>query len=307
MGTTICVKVINRPARRVKDSKRLHAALSHYHARSDHGRGFTVPRPYACFPKMGAVIMEWVEGKTFADLLKTGQFCTRKRHEDIRKAAGWLRWFHDQSGTLLGNTSATDQLDGIVKVFEEHRDLGKAAMTGDPALQRHMALAARHAQVLDAVDIDVATLHGDFKPTNLIFSANGRVVGIDFFGVRSGPVTRDIFRFLTDLDFYRNLLRRSYALSPGSRSNDFEVFLSAYGGKVAEIPRAAFLYLYFLAVLSALVHQRKKFTPAVGVRLRIAVFRSIARQLAGAITPDAGSSPEQRGSFPWLRIPRIRE
>lgn len=303
MGVTICVKIINRPSRRSIDSKRLYAALRHYHARSDRERGFTVPQPFGCLPKLGAIIMEWVEGKTFSELLKLEQFNTRRRHENIRKVAGWLRWFHSQSEMECEEMVAGSQLEGIIQVFDEGVDLHKAAMAGDPALRRHMELAARHAGVLDGVMVESAILHGDFKPTNLLFSANGDVVGIDFLGVRRGPVTQDICRFLIDLDFYRNLVRHSYALSPRSRSNDFKAFLSAYGGKAGAVPRPAFLYLYFLAVLSALVHQRRKFKPGAGLRVRLAVFRSIARQLSRKIEPETAGKPATLSS--WFRNPRI--
>ncbi|RYD20363.1 MAG: hypothetical protein EOP88_15350 [Verrucomicrobiaceae bacterium] len=305
MGASICVKIINSPSRRGVDSKRLYAALRHYHDRSDRESGFTVPRPYGCLPKHGAIVMEWVEGRTFNDLLKQDQFNTRKRHENIRKVAGWLHWFHSQSDVECERLSAASQLDAIVEVFQESEGLDEAAMAGDPALLRHMSLAARHAGVLDGVEVETAILHGDFKPTNLLFSPNGDVVGIDFSGVRRGPVTQDICRFLIDLDFYRNLVRRSYALSPGSRSNDFKVFLSAYGGKAGAVPRPAFLYLYFLAVLSALVHQRRKFTPGASLWVRLTVFRSIARQLSGRIAPETRGSAAESGALSWFRNPRI--
>ncbi len=306
-GRTICVKIINRPARKVTDSQRLYAALKHYHARSDQQQGFTVPQPFGVLPDEGAVIMEWVEGKTFGELLKKEQFCTRKRHENIRKVAGWLRWFHLQSEIGRENMADGTQLKAIVHVFEEHPGSGlhKAASSHDPALRRYMAQAARHAWMLRGVEIESAILHGDFKPTNLLFSESGSVVGIDFLGVRRGPVTHDICRFLIDLDFYRNLVRRSYALSPGSRSNDFEAFLSAYGGKVGGISRPAFVYLYFLSILSALVHQRKKFKPGTRLRVRLAVFRSIARQLSGEVLEEGRDKKVKRERFAWLRSPRL--
>ncbi|RYD40503.1 MAG: hypothetical protein EOP85_14145, partial [Verrucomicrobiaceae bacterium] len=180
-GKTICLKIINRPARKVPDSKRLYAALAHYHARSDRDQGYTVPQPFGCFPDQGAVIMEWVEGKTFSQLLKKGQLSTRKRHENIRRVAGWLRWFHHQSE--MGSQDMGDgvQLATIVKVLEDHPGAGlhKAATSHDPLLRRCIAQAERHAWILRGVEIDSATLHGDFKPTNLVFSDSGAIVGID--------------------------------------------------------------------------------------------------------------------------------
>ncbi|RYD48062.1 MAG: aminoglycoside phosphotransferase family protein, partial [Verrucomicrobiaceae bacterium] len=301
----ICLKIITRPGRKSPDARQLHAALLHYHARSDHEQGFTVPRPYGCIPELGAVIMEWVEGKTFGELLKKEQFNTRKRHEDIRKVAGWLRWFHSQSDFQPASVADGKQLEVIIKVFEENSGLKPAATAHDPMLRRFIGIAGRHAAVLDEVEVDSAILHGDFKPTNLLFSGKGTVVGIDFLGVRRGPVIQDICRFLIDLDFYRNLVRRSYALSPGSRSNDFEAFLSAYGGQVGRISRPAFVYLYFLSVLSALVHQRKKFKPGARLKVRLAIFRSIANQLVGEILEESRDKQVKRVRFGWLRQPKL--
>lgn len=304
-GRSICVKIINKPSRKSRDSARLYAALGHYHARSDREKGYTVPEPYGCIPEHGAVIMEWVEGRTFSEILKKGQFSRRKRHENIRKVAGWLRWFHSQSEMGRENMTNGKQLGVIAQVFGEGRDLHKAATAHDPVLRRYLDQAAKHAGVLGGVEIDSAILHGDFKPTNLLFSRSGVVVGIDFLGVRRGPVTQDICRFLIDLDFYRNLLRRSYALSPGSRSNDFEAFLSGYGGQAGSIPRPAFVYLYFLAILSALVHQRKKFKRGAGLRVRLAVFRSIARQLSNKVSPENRSAVTKPGRIEWFCHPKI--
>lgn len=304
-GRSICVKIVNKPSRKPKDSARLYAALSHYHQRSDRDKGYTVPEPYGCIPELGAVIMEWVEGTTFSEILKKQQFSTRKRHQEIRKVAGWLRWFHSQSELGRENVAESRQLDSIVKVFKERRALDKAATAHDPVLRRHLKMAGKHAGVLRGIETDSAILHGDFKPTNLLFSSSGAVVGIDFQGTRRGPVTQDIFRFLIDLDFYRNLVRRSYALSPGSRSNDFEVFLSAYDGQAASISRPAFVHLYFLAVLSALVHQRKKFRPGARHRVRLAVFRRIARQLSEEISPDGARVAAQPRWMSWLFHPRV--
>ncbi|RYD32475.1 MAG: aminoglycoside phosphotransferase family protein [Verrucomicrobiaceae bacterium] len=302
---SICVKIINKPSRKPKDSSRLYAALSHYHSRSDREKGYTVPQPYGCIPELGVVIMEWVDGITFSEILKKQQFSNRKRHQEIQKVAGWLRWFHSRSELGSETVAESGQLESIIKVFKERRGLDKAAVSHDAVLGRQLKKALKHAGVLRGVEMDTAILHGDFKPTNLLFCESGAVVGIDFQGTRRGPVTQDICRFLIDLDFYRNLVRRSYALSPGSGTNDFEVFLSAYGGKAAGISRPAFVHLYFLAILSALVHQRKKFRPGARHRVRLAVFRSIARQLSQEISPEAAPAAVVPQSLSWLFHPRM--
>ena len=307
-GRSICVKVSKRESRGLEDSASLYAALCHYHAGADRENGFTVPEPYGWVPEHGAVIMEWVEGRTFSEMLKWDMFSTTRRHENIRKAARWLRWFHSQSELQRAKLANGWQLKTIVKVFNEAGDLNKAAMAHDPAIREYIEVASRSAGLLRGVGIDSAILHGDFKATNLIISSSG-VVGIDFLGRRRGPVSTDIFRFLSDLDFYRSLLGRSFAMRPASRPNDFEVFLSAYGGSVAGIGKPSFLYLYFLTVLSSIVHQRRKFKRGAEHMVRLAVVRGIARQLSLELSRGARRAVEKPGRVPWfgrLRLSALR-
>jgi aminoglycoside phosphotransferase (APT) family kinase protein len=304
-GRSICVKIVKRVSRGSQDAATLYAALRHYHAGSNWEIGYTVPEPYGCVPEHQAVIMEWVEGRTFGEILKMEQFSTRKRHANIRKAAGWLRWFHLQSEVRRASQANGRQLNGIRKVFEETADQNPAATVHDPELRCHLEVASRSAGALRDSEIDSAVLHGDFKPTNLIISHSGVVVGIDFMATKRGPVSHDICRFLSDLDFYRNLMGRSFALSPGSGSNDFDAFLSGYGGPAVGIARRAFVYQYFLTILSALVHQRKKFNRQAGHRIRLAVLRRIARQLSHEVS-SAGSKPlAEPVRMAWCSRPRI--
>ncbi|MES2923505.1 MAG: phosphotransferase [Verrucomicrobiota bacterium] len=285
---SICVKVVNGEA---QDAASLYQALSHYHARSDLGNGYTVPEPFGWVPEHGAVIMEWVEGQTLCAILKRKMFFTKRRHENIRKAAGWLRWFHSQSELEPGNFGKGKQLKSVIKVFEEARDLEKAATVHDPALEGYLELALKSKGVLRGVEMDRAILHRDFKPTNLLITSSGVVVGIDFLGRKKGPVTYDICRLLSELDFYQALRGRSLALSFGSKSNDFEVFLSAYGGRAGGIARPVFVYLYFLTIVSILAHQRRRFKSGAGNRIRLAFIRRFARQLSHEVSKWAGNPP----------------
>ena len=104
--------------------------------------------------------------------------------------------------------------------------------------------------------------------------------------MRRGPVSHDICRFLSDLDFYRILAGRPLALHATPGSNDFDTFLSAYGGRAGGISRPAFAYLYFVTILSALVHQRRKFRLSPGHLIRLAVLRRMARKLSHELTGD---------------------
>ncbi len=302
---SICVKIMKRVSRGSQDAASLHAALQHYHARSDHEKGCTVPEPYGCVLEHDAVIMEWVKGRTFGEILKKEQFSKKKRHDNIRKVAAWLRWFHEQSQVESGPVTQVRILKSIVRVFEEACDLNEAVAAHDPAIRRFLEVAANTNGAIHETEIDFAVLHGDFKATNLLIADSGAVVGIDFLGTKRGPVSHDICRFLSDLDFYRNLLGRSYASGSGPRINDFEVFISAYGGRTSLIAKPTFIYLYFLTILSALVHQRRKFKGGVKHLIRLSVLRSIAKQLSQELTKPADCAATNRKYQPWLSLSRL--
>ncbi len=306
-GKSICLKVVNGGTRALEESEKLHAALRHYHARSDRDKGYTVPEPYGWVPEHAAVIMEWVEGLTYGDMLKRELFSRKRRHENLRKVGGWLRWFHEQSPVESESLEKLGQLRGITKVFRKAGDVKKEAASHDPLLRRYLEVAGKSAGVLQGAEIDCAMLHGDFKPTNVLISPAGVVTGIDIADGRRGPVSHDICRFLSDVDFYRNLLGRRFALGPVPRSNDFEAFLSGYGGRAAEIGRRAFGYLYFLTILSVLVNQRKKFQGGTVAMIRLAIFRRIAKELSDEMSPPAGrmAAAGVPGWMRWRLLPPV--
>ena len=304
---TICIKIIHGGTRGSVNAGRLYDALRHYHPRSDRENGFTVPEPYGWIPEHAAVIMEWVEGRTFSETLKDDFLFTQRRHQNIRRAAGWLRWFHSQSPVEQGPLAGVRQIKGIARVFHQSDDLHPAATRHDPVLRAHLDLASSFSHGLRGTEVACADLHGDFKATNLLISRSGNVVGLDFLGGKRGPISHDICRFLCDLDFYRNWFGRSHALNPGARSNDFEAFHSAYGnGCAGGLAGQTFMQVYFLTILSALVHQRKKFRRGMIQRVRLVVLRSIARQLANKISPRprAVMQPTRLAwrNLPWIPI-----
>ncbi len=290
-GRSICVKMVHLKPNGTENSGSLFAALCHYHARSDHQAGFTVPQPFGWVPQHRAVIMEWVEGLNFNDILKRERWSARRRHEHIRKAAGWLRWFHGQSEMETSSLVKRIKLKSIVKTLNDHPEVDAAVKAHDPALREFLEVAKKASKQVVATEMDFVDLHGDFKLTNLLIASNGHIVGIDFKGEGRGAISHDICRFLSDLDFHHNVVGRSFALEETSPANDFTAFLSAYGGRMAKLGREPFLFLYFLTILRGLVHQRRKFTSGIGFRLRQAVMRRLAKKLSREVTRRLVKTP----------------
>lgn len=288
---SICVKMVHPRPNGTENSASLFAALCHYHARSDHQGGFTVPQPFGWVPQHRAVIMEWVEGLNFNDILKRERWSARRRHEHIRKAAGWLRWFHGQSEMETASLAKRIKLKGIVTTLDNHAEVPQAMKAHDPTLREFLEVARNAAKYVRATEMDFVDLHGDFKLTNLLISSSGQVVGIDFKGEGRGAISHDICRFLSDLDFHLNLVGRSFALEKSSPSNNFTVFLAAYGGRMTKLNREPFLFLYFLTILRGLVQQRRKFTGGIGFRLRQAVMRRLAKKLSREVARGLVKTP----------------
>lgn len=281
-GKSICVKIVHPKPSGSENSGKLFAALRHYHAKSDTRNGYTVAQPYGWVPEHRAVIMEWVDGRNFNEILKREWLSPRKRHDRIRKAAGWLRWFHTQSELEPATLAKQLKLKNIVTIFGQ--EVGSAAMAHDSELLGYLEIARNASKRVQTTPMDLVDLHGDFKPTNLLVASSGAVVGIDFKGDGRGAPVHDICRFLSDLDFHRNVVGRSFALEPRSEANDFEVFLNSYGGRMTELDRDVFTYLYFLTTLRGLVHQRKKFIPSALFRMRQAVVRRLAGKLSREVS-----------------------
>lgn len=286
---SVCIKIVHPKPNGAENSGSLFAALRHYHARSDHENGYTVPEPYGWIPEHRAVIMEWVDGRNFNQILKREWLTPRRRHDSVRKAAKWLRWFHSQSEVEPSTLAKRLKLKLIVTAFDE--PVSEAAKTHDPELRGYLEIAKKASKKVQTTAMDLVDLHGDFKPTNLLISNTGKVVGIDFKGDGRGAAIHDICRFLSDLDFHRNVVGRSFALDATSGSNDFEVFLNAYGGSMAELDRQVFTYLYFLTTLRGLVHQRKKFNPTAAFKVRQAVVRGLAGKLAQKVSHTLLAEP----------------
>lgn len=279
-GKSIVVKVFTHFQEKGKNSAQLHAALVRYHRGSDLTKGYTVPEPYGLIPDHAAVIMEWVEKPTFHKLLYRDMLSPARRHENIRRVAGWLRWFHSQSEV---STACVGDDQPIRRIMRKVRasGLAESGKWHDESLHRSLELAVKCSTLVRRLSIDHALCHHDFKPTNVLLD-DSHIVGIDFLAHRRDPVTLDICRFLIQLDLYRTLWRKSFALTRRTRGNDFDIFLSAYGGNAAGIGDDELLYLYFVSVLSrwsSLAIHWVNGRRTLSQRFHLFVTRIIARQL----------------------------
>jgi len=280
-GKSIVVKVFTSLQDKEKNSAQLHALLAHYHRGSDLVNGHTVPKPYGLIPGHAAVIMEWVEKPTFHKLLYRDMLFPKARHEKIKRVAGWLRWFHSQSEVAPSRLGDDPPIRRIVRKVRASK-LAESGKWHDESLFRCLDLAVKCSPIVRRLSIDHALCHQDFKPTNVLLD-DTHIVGIDFLTRRRDPVTLDICRFMIQLDLYRTLWKKSFALTRRTEGNDFDVFLNAYGGGASELGDDELLYLYFVSVLSrwsSLAIRWANGQRNLQQRFHLFVIRVIARQLS---------------------------
>ena len=206
----------------------------------------TVPEPVICVQEGNAMVMECVNAPSAAVLLMKGFLSREKRRDVIRKAATWLRWFHESSGVVVRPFEARSFVNPLQRTIERVQDMAARSTATDAWFARCVRSAGDVAGELEGVAMPHATAHGDFTPFNL-FIDGGRMVGFDFRANRRLAVSHDICRFLLYLDVYhiRPADRREVA-EYGCRLDDLEVFMDAYGMAGARLDADLWRRLQFM-------------------------------------------------------------
>ena len=149
--------------------------------------------------------MDWVDGPTVAKSLVRSGFA--EACLVAREAGAWLANLH------LGETRALAPLDADATLERLRTQINEnQAIAATPIVARALDLLEAAAPVAAARATRWATLHGDFKPQNLILSA-GQIVGFDFMLTVRDSGLVDAAHFLNHLDL---LLHGPVALCRGA-------------------------------------------------------------------------------------------
>ena len=68
----------------------------------------SVPEPVVFLQEENAMVMEFVDAPSAASLLIKGLHSREKRRDVVRKAACWLRWFHESSAVVSRTVRSED-------------------------------------------------------------------------------------------------------------------------------------------------------------------------------------------------------
>jgi aminoglycoside phosphotransferase (APT) family kinase protein len=178
----------------------------------EQGDGYRVPAPVALLPEVGALAMEYVEGRSLRQLLTfRGTRHPAPLVDGVARAGTFLRHLHDVAPAEAVRVDLRDEARTVVLLADELlRPLG-------------LDLPDRVRRVLHTVPAVQVTaqevaLHGDFGPGNIVLATDGSVVGLDVTLTDRGVREEDLARFLvmvsTSLVLAPDLVRPGGGLSP---------------------------------------------------------------------------------------------
>jgi hypothetical protein len=245
-----------------------------------------VPEPILLLPEANAMVMECVEAPSAGSLLMRGFHSVEIRREVVRKAARWLRWFHESKGVTSEPFEAASYTGPLAGSAEKIRQLAPERLAGDALLRKCIEAAGEFATSMDGLEFPHATAHGDFTPFNL-FIHGERMVGFDFRANRRLPVPHDICRFLLYLDIYRITPAGGGELSRyGCRRDDFEIFMAEYGTGREWLEDGIWLKLQFMEItrrITSLSLPRTRLRKRLLRFIEIAYLRRNARHILAAL------------------------
>ncbi len=168
-------------------------------SKASHTHG--VPKPLDYFPEAAALLMEMCEGPSLSQLLRWSRLRLNGARfeaacEKARACGEWLSLFH----RVTRREGRPEEIYRRVEA-EFQQELEACARLGlDPALTARVAKAFDEKRgVLFSGHDPVAAYHCDFGPHNVLFP-RGRVVVLDFEGMRAGIAYEDVGHFLGFVD-----------------------------------------------------------------------------------------------------------
>lgn len=247
---------------------------------------FAVPEPVLLLPEANAMVMEFVKAPSAGSLLMRGFHSVEIRRAVVRKAARWLKWFHESNGVERLPFDPASYTGPLGKTTDKITRLSPKALDRGSMLGNQIASATRFAEDLAGIVFPHATAHGDFTPFNL-FIQEDRTIGFDFRANRTLPVPHDICRFLLYLDIYRIMPATSGELRRyGCRQDDFEVFMEEYGADGEWLEQELWLKLQFMEItrrITSLTQSRARLRKRSLRFIEIAFLRRNAKHILASL------------------------
>lgn len=242
----VCIKYSKSGERSKKSLILEYNNLQKYSSAMADNKRYGVPKPIACLPDSGMLVLEWVNGKSVKFHLRQGFYKRKSRKSLIVESAHWLKGFHLAAGASSKTFSPSQLADKI----DNYALLNRISFQACKITALKVAEVFRRETEKVPVSQEVySSVHGDFTPGNIIYS-DGKMLGIDTTRQASASVIEDATRFITDLIVDKNIILVIIGiwvpfLKPWIR-RDEKSFLHAYfGNEVEEKHKQIVLFLLF--------------------------------------------------------------
>lgn len=204
-----------------------YAALQDLNRRAGVALAGTIPRPISLEENDGILRMSEVPGIPLSQILQRqanfvlGSLNVRRMRKYGAELGRWLSTFHQ---TTAGNPCVRDHLKFMAD-FDASLVRSKEWLSARKSRELRQQVEAA-SQLLGEVTLDVAAMHGDFTPQNILFNRTSAGV-VDFASYRAtAPIYRDLATFIA----YIALLASKSKYHATALGILLKHFLSSYGG-----------------------------------------------------------------------------
>ena len=230
-----------------------------------------VAKPIRCIETEALLITEWIDGPSLAELLRDRSSSEADVLTALRRAGGWLREFHMMESRHPRSIDFAPKVRQIENLTESvaSRLIGRLLI----GLMRSRLISGWSRWQDTAVEF--GSLHGDFKPENLVFK-DAEPVGLDIGKIHQAATVNEIGYFLAQL---KCTVYSVHGLFAGARINRLcAEFLRGYewssecapAGLLGWVEREALLRMAH-GILSS---NRSGFRNTLGLVLVFAIFVS---------------------------------
>jgi len=155
----------------------------------------SVPKVFPFLRDHACLVTQWVIGEALNRYWRDWRKTEHQLVESAARAGDWLRSFHE----CRRLPDRPLDLDELIERLRQLHGQANAAFKSAPPVKAGMQLLSDLSHELKDVGIAAAWLHGDFKPANVILSAE-KVFGIDISLYHEGAVVHDLVHFLLELN-----------------------------------------------------------------------------------------------------------
>jgi Ser/Thr protein kinase RdoA (MazF antagonist) len=272
----------------IAEAKLQYDALLHLNRAHDATAGFDLVQPYHLFAEHGIVVQSWIEGQSLADALRDRATSTRQLIELIAGAGTWLGHFHRAGSDGTAKVLGPGLWDDLVREVEQ--------LPNPSRWLRDIVHHLRASKLADGgTTMPVASLHADFKPSNVIVTAVG-VRAIDFQLASRASIYFDLAHFLDalTLDVAKSLrIDRILALAEMHRA-----FVEGYERVVGAIDARVVAYYLNYDLIRYMLQQRQAQSTSLVDNLKWRAMRRLLkfrlsefRRLAGVSRVGARPRP----------------